>query len=436
MVARKNQPVDTAQTVDVADQSVQAPKKSMKKVAPKKATNKGKAPARGKKAALKKQPAKKASRAKPSKKSAQDSAPSTSTEQTTQDTTTPAVAPQPSKRRPANRKTKGKGKKAVKPKKAISKRGKQAKKVQTPQTPQTNEDGTAVVAQPSQAKSRRRKVKKNKKMKIHVPRGIYDILESVKKYEERIRQLPDSDFALLNDCYISSYTIHVDKKTWFAEKVSAKRTPKDELKAKPNFLTDIKTMDELMGHALHYNDVNSAIIDALRMQALIKVAAEKGCNILGVVGEKQSQQQKLGPKFWKLDCSNGRSQVVTHLEDGRVVVDRLNPTTGNTERTIDGVVVDSKKPFPLMNWNNAGSKVVYVGGIQRFPIDRPLFSSKFALKSSDFAKYKPEEYKRLVDLDLHFQDIPKASDYFNPPATPTPAVPSTSAPVDVPAATA
>ena len=285
---------------------------------------------------------------------------------------------------------------------------------------------------PAQKKRVLKKKVKTPKIKVRIPRGIHNVLATVRKYEERIRQLPDSDFAKLHNAYISSYTIWVDKKTWTAEKTTAKKLTKEQIGSKPNFLTSTDTMDELCGHALHFNDVNSAITESLRMMVLMKVAAEKGFTVLGIVGEKQSQQQKNGPKFWKLDPPNGRSMVITYLEDGSELIDTVD-NNGQTIRTLNGsqVPANPKRPqaLPIMNWNKSGAKVVYVGGIQRFPYDRPLECSRFALKPEDIVRFKPVEYKTLVEEDLHFKPIPKPSDYFVAPV-------QNQTPIDVPAATA
>lgn len=273
----------------------------------------------------------------------------------------------------------------------------------------TAADGSTTTA-PSQSKKRKSSKRRGAaKPRIHIPRGIHNIIESVRKYEERIRQLSDDEFKVLDNSYISSYTIWIDPKTWKMETVKAKAMTPEEREAKPCFLTQLETMDELMGHALHYSDVNSAIIEGLRMMVLIKVASERGVNILGIVGEKQSQVEPKGPKHWKLDPKEGRSKVVTHLEDGGEVVDSCDDN-GNTVRLLNGQPVVEKQ-LPKMNWNGKGARVCYVGGIQRFPFDRPLFASKFALKNSDYVKYKPVEYKEFVDSDVHFKDIPLASQY-------------------------
>jgi hypothetical protein len=193
------------------------------------------------------------------------------------------------------------------------------------------------------------------------------------------------------------------------ETVKASSMSQEEREAKPCFLTQLETMDELMGHALHYSDVNSAIIEGLRMMVLMKVATERGVNIFGIVGEKQSQLEPKGPKHWKLDPKEGRSVVVTHLEDGSEVVDKMDEN-GNTVRLVNGTP-STEKQLPKMNWTQNGARVSYVGGIQRFPFDRPLFASKFALKNADYVKYKPIEYKEVSDLDIHGKDIPLASQY-------------------------
>lgn len=305
------------------------------------------------------------------------------------------------------------------PKKSIKKKASTRKPKQVPVTTTDEQSGAAqdqsqataetTAQKPSSKKRKSSKRKGSAKPRVHIPRGIHNIIESVKKYEERIRQLSDDDFKALNDSYISSYTIWIDPKTWKMETEMAKSMTPEQREAKPCFLTQVSTMDELMGHALHYSDVNSAIIEGLRMMVLMKVAGERGVNIYGIVGEKQSQQEPKGPKHWFLDPKEGRSVVVTHLEDGSEVVDKMDEN-GNTVRLVNGVV-STEKQLPKMNWNAKGARVCYVGGIQRFPFDRPLFASKFALKNADYVKYKPLEYKEFVDLDIHGKDIPKASEY-------------------------
>lgn len=261
------------------------------------------------------------------------------------------------------------------------------------------------------------KKKKTPKIRFTVPRRIHNILESVKRYEERIRAIPDSEFKKLDNCYISSYTNSVDRKVYKAEKTAGKLLKKEDLLKKPTFLTAIDELDPLSGHCLRYPYANAAVMESLRMLVLKKVAEEKGVKILGMVSEKQNQNGKGGIKFWKLDPSEGRSKVVIHQADGSEIVETFNPQSPNETirfcKLPNGQTeaVTMTKKSPNMNWNPTGATVVYVGGVQRFPFERPLPSSIFAMVSKDFVHYKAEEYKKVVDDDTWRKDIPKASDY-------------------------
>lgn len=396
----------TAATATKTDAKSSTKKKIVKKTAPvaptKKAASRRKAPVK------KTEPQPDSTASTTSTDSTDTSNIPTAVEQTPQKTQT--------KRKPATRTKKaGQAKKPTSgPRKTIKKKSSVRKPKQVPaaaasddqtQTQQTPES----TPKPSSKKRKSSKRKGSAKPRVHIPRGIHNIIESVKKYEERIRQLSDADFKALNDSYISSYTIWIDPKTWKMETIKASSMSQEEREAKPCFLTQLETMDELMGHALHYSDVNSAIIEGLRMMVLMKVATERGVKIFGIVGEKQSQIEPKGPKHWKLDPKEGRSVVVTQLEDGSEVVDKMDEN-GNTVRLINGTL-STEKQLPKMNWTPNGARVCYVGGIQRFPFDRPLFASKFALKNADYVKYKPLEYKEVSDLDIHCKDIPLASQY-------------------------
>lgn len=410
----------TAATATKTDAKSSTKKKIVKKTAPvaptKKAASRRKAPVK------KTEPQTDSTSSTTSTTSTTSTDSITNTTNTTDTSNTPTAVEQTpqktqTKRKPATRTKKaGQAKKPTSgPRKTIKKKSSVRKPKQVPaaasddqtqtQTQQTPES----TPKPSSKKRKSSKRKGSAKPRVHIPRGIHNIIESVKKYEERIRQLSDADFKALNDSYISSYTIWIDPKTWKMETIKASSMSQEEREAKPCFLTQLETMDELMGHALHYSDVNSAIIEGLRMMVLMKVATERGVKIFGIVGEKQSQIEPKGPKHWKLDPKEGRSVVVTQLEDGSEVVDKMDEN-GNTVRLINGTL-STEKQLPKMNWTPNGARVCYVGGIQRFPFDRPLFASKFALKNADYVKYKPLEYKEVSDLDIHCKDIPLASQY-------------------------